>query len=200
MASKAAGKPTQMGCRAGDPCPGNLAEHWARVKYKEELMVGKAFLLIVFSFAALAAVVPSTTAAQSKAGVKVGVLTCNVASGFGFIFGSSKDLKCTYAPDLGQPPERYRGRIQKFGVDIGYTEAGVIVWVVVAPTPDLDQGALTGAYAGVSAEVTAGLGLGANILVGGGNSIALQPVSIAGQRGLNVAAGIGTVVLEWVRQ
>lgn len=169
-------------------------------------MVGRfrtAFLLTVISIAALAAAVPifvSTTAAQSTAGVKVGVLTCNVASGFGFIFGSSKDLKCIFSPDSGQPPQRYRGKIQKFGVDIGYTEAGVILWVVVAPTPDLDHGALTGKYGGVSAEVTVGLGLGANVLVGGGNSIALQPLSISGQQGLNVAAGIGTVVLEWVRQ
>ena len=168
-------------------------------------MVGRfrnAFLLTVISIAVLAAAVPifvSTTAAQSTAGVKVGVLTCNVASGFGFIFGSSKDLKCVFSPDSGQVPQRYRGKIQKFGVDIGYTEAGVILWVVVAPTANLNQGALAGAYAGVTAEVTAGLGLGANILLGGGNSIALQPLSISGQRGLNVAAGIGTVVLEWVR-
>ncbi len=76
----------------------------------------------------------------------------------------------------------------------------MILWVVVAPTTNLDHGALAGEYGGVSAEVTVGLGLGANVLVGGGNSIALQPVSISGQRGLNVAAGIGTVVLEWVRQ
>jgi hypothetical protein len=162
----------------------------------------KALLLTVISFAALAVAVPvfvSTAAAQSTAGVKVGVLTCNVASGYGFIFGSSKDLKCIYSPDSGQRPQRYRGKIQKFGVDIGYTEAGVILWVVVAPTANLNQGALAGSYAGVSAEVTAGLGLGANVLVGGGNSIALQPLSVAGQRGLNVAAGIGTVVLEWAR-
>lgn len=167
-------------------------------------MVGrfrKTILLAVIGFAALAAAVPNmvSTAAAQTTGVKVGVLTCNVASGYGFIFGSSKDLRCVFSPDGGQRSQRYRGKIQKFGVDIGYTEAGVILWVVVAPTTNLNQGALAGSYAGVTAEITAGLGLGANVLLGGGNSIALQPLSVAGQRGLNVAAGIATVVLEWVR-
>ena len=38
------------------------------------------------------------------------------------------------------------------------------------------------------ASATVGVGLGANVLVGGsGNSIALQPVSIEGTTGLNVA-------------
>jgi hypothetical protein len=150
----------------------------------------------VAALTALASVVSGPATAQSKAGVKAGVLKCNVASGFGFIFGSSKDLRCVYAPDGGTGAQRYRGQIKKFGVDIGYTAAGVIVWVVFAPTANVDRGALAGSYAGASAEVTAGLGLGANVLLGGGNSIALQPVSIGGQQGLNVAAGIATVVLE----
>ncbi len=68
-----------------------------------------------------------------------------------------------------------------------------------APTSDLNSGALQGGYIGATAEVTVVLGLGANVLVGGGNSIALQPVSISGQAGLNVAAGIGSVTLNWVR-
>ena len=138
-------------------------------------------------------------AQSSKAGVKAGILRCNVASGFGFVFGSSKDLKCVYSPDNGKNSQRYTGKIQKFGVDIGYTESGVIVWVVIAPTNDVDRGALQGKYVGVTAEVTAGVGLGANALIGGGNSMALQPLSISGQQGLNVAGGIGAVTLKWAQ-
>ena len=135
--------------------------------------------------------------AQSKEGIKVGTLTCNVSSGWGVVFGSSKDLRCTYTPDGKKKSERYSGKIDKFGVDIGYTEAGVIVWVVFAPTKNVDHGALAGKYVGATAEVTIAVGLGANVLVGGGDkSIALQPLSVSGQKGLNIAAGIASVELR----
>lgn len=140
------------------------------------------------------------SSAQAQGGVKAGVLKCNVGSGWGFIFGSSKDLKCIYSKGGGQAPERYAGEIRKYGVDIGYTEGGVLVWTVVAPALDVKPGALAGDYVGGTAEITAGYGLGANALVGGsGDQIALQPLSIQGQEGLNVAAGVGAIHLKAVR-
>jgi len=131
------------------------------------------------------------------AGVKVGQLTCNVASGWGFVFGSSKELHCTFVPNSGAP-EHYTGHINKFGVDIGYTQGGVIVWVVFATSNDvMKPAALQGNYGGVTAGATLGAGLGANVLVGGSNkSIALQPLSVEGNQGLNVAAGIGEITLH----
>jgi hypothetical protein len=138
-------------------------------------------------------------AQNSEAGVKAGVLKCHVASGFGFVFGSSKDLKCVYSPDNAKDSQRYTGKIKTFGVDIGYTQSGVIIWFVFAPTNDVDRGALQGKYVGATAEVTLGAGLGANVLIGGGNSIALQPLSISGQQGLNIAGGIGAVTLTWAQ-
>ncbi len=133
------------------------------------------------------------------AGVKVGTLTCHVASGWGFIFGSSKDLRCNFHPDKGVG-EHYIGTISKFGVDIGYTDSAVIVWAVFAPTAaGPKRGALAGDYAGVTASATAGVGVGANALVGGFNrSFTLQPISIEGNTGLNVAGGIGAMSLRYV--
>ena len=134
----------------------------------------------------------------NAAGVKVGALTCNVASGWGFVFGSSKDIRCTYAPNKGTP-EHYNGTIKKFGVDVGYTSGGVMVWGVVAPTSSLKPGSLTGEYVGATASATAGVGVGANALVGGfDKSVALQPLSVVGNTGLNVAAGIGALDLDYV--
>ncbi len=161
----------------------------------------KRTLLASFAAAAIlagGAAIPGQAAwAQSKQGIKLGTLTCNVSSGWGVVFGSSKDLKCTYTPDGRKKTERYRGKIDKFGIDIGYTEAGVIVWVVFAPTKNVDHGALAGKYVGATAEVTFAVGLGANVLVGGGDkSIALQPLSVSGQKGLNIAAGIASVELR----
>jgi hypothetical protein len=152
-------------------------------------------LSICFAAAALSALALSSPPAQAD-DIQVGVLKCDVASGWGFVFGSSKDLKCLFTRAGTKETERYTGEIDKFGVDIGYTESGVILWAVFAPSKDVPAGALKGTYAGATAEVTASAGLGANVLVGGGNSIALQPLSISGQQGLNVAAGIGAVKLR----
>jgi Protein of unknown function (DUF992) len=136
------------------------------------------------------------TSAQAQGGVQVGTLTCNVASGFGFIFGSSRAINCTFS--RGGPLEHYVGSIDRFGVDIGYLQGGVIIWTVVAPTANIEPGSLAGTYGGATASATVGVGVGANVLVGGsGNSIALQPVSIQGTTGLNVAAGIAAMTLTF---
>lgn len=128
-------------------------------------------------------------------GVKAGVLSCNVASGFGFIFGSSRAVNCTFSPP-GGPPQRYVGSIDQFGVDIGYTAGGVLVWTVLAPTTSPAPGSLAGSYGGVTASATVAVGVGANVLVGGSNNtISLQPLSIEGNTGLNVAAGVAALTL-----
>jgi hypothetical protein len=156
-------------------------------------------LLTVVLFLAGGASLDPGAVAQGKQGVKVGTLKCDVDSGWGLVFGSSKSLKCVYTPDGKKMSERYRGTIDKYGIDIGYTEAGIILWTVFAPTENVDRGALKGKYVGATAEATIAVGLGANVLVGGGNSIALQPLSISGQRGLNLAAGIASVELKAAR-
>ena len=135
--------------------------------------------------------------AQAQA-VKAGVLTCNVAGGFGFIFGSSRAVNCTFSPG-GGPPQHYTGAINKFGVDIGYVQGAVMVWAVLAPTTTPAPGTLAGTYVGATASATVGVGVGANVLVGGsGNSISLQPLSIEGNTGLNVAGGIAEMSLTYV--
>ena len=153
------------------------------------LMMGAAVLVL-----GTLAGVPAVDAAPH--GVKVGTLICNVASGWGFIFGSSKDLRCTFRPN-SHSSEHYTGSISKFGVDIGYTEGGVLIWGVFAPSSDVRAGALQGDYAGATASATVGVGIGANVLIGGlSKSIALQPLSVEGNRGLNVAAGVGAISLH----
>jgi hypothetical protein len=131
----------------------------------------------------------------SGSGVKVGVLNCNVDSGFGLILGSSRDVHCSYIPNAGGG-ERYNGTINKLGVDIGYIKGGILIWNVIAPASNVAPGALAGTYGGATAGATVGVGLGANVLLGGFNkSLALQPVSIEGNTGLNVAAGIAELSL-----
>ena len=136
------------------------------------------------------------TPAQAK-DVTVGVMTCDMDSGFGYVLGSSRDLDCTFMPAAGAP-EHYAGTISKFGVDIGYVQHAVIVWTVVAPTVVLPPGSLAGSYGGATASATVGVGVGANALVGGSSdTISLQPVSIEGGTGLNVAGGFASISLTF---
>ena len=145
-----------------------------------------AVLLTLGSFAAVPA---------QAGGVKIGVLTCHVAPGWGLVLGSSKNMDCEYMP-TGGVGEHYFGTITKIGVDIGYTGGGAIVWGVFAPTAGILPGALQGNYAGVSAQATVGVGPGANVLIGGfDRSISLQPLSVEGNKGLNIAAGVGAMHL-----
>jgi hypothetical protein len=155
--------------------------------------------LIVSALGLAAAMTMQGSPVKAQSGVRIGTLSCNVAAGWGFVFGSSKSLRCTLTPGPGARPEHYVGTISKFGVDIGYTNGGVLVWTVFAPTANIGPGVLTGSYAGATGSATIGVGAGANVLIGGSNrSISLQPLSIEGNTGLNVAGGIAAISLRHV--
>lgn len=142
----------------------------------------------------VASVSPITAHAQN---VRVGAITCHEPSGWGFIFGSSRELRCVYAPVSGAS-EHYAGRITKFGVDVGYSGAATMIWAVFAPSAGVSPGDLAGDYMGVTGGAAVGVGGSANVLVGGSKkSIQLQPVSFAGETGLNVAAGVAGLTLQY---
>lgn len=143
---------------------------------------------------ALSLLHPSDAGAQDR--VEIGLLDCVVSGGSGFIFGSTKDLRCEFQHVDGAL-EPYFGVIKKFGIDIGSTDSSVIRWAVLAPKRELGAGVLAGDYVGISAEATVGVGLGANALLGGsGKSIALQPFSVQSQSGLNFAIGVAGLELR----
>ena len=144
---------------------------------------------------AVAALAP-IGAAEANFGVRIGVLTCDVAGGAGFILGSQKAVACTFN-GIKIRHEPYVGAITKIGLDAGATGGAKIVWAVFAPASNVGPTALEGRYYGVSAEVTPAVGIGANVLIGGfDRSIILQPLSVSGQLGANIAAGIGYLRLK----
>ena len=125
--------------------------------------------------------------------IQVGTLTCSLSASIGLIVASQKNVNCIFKGRPGEPEEAYTGTMTTIGVDIGFTTGGVIVWAVFAGT-NRYAGMLTGTYAGATAEVSVAAGLGANVLVGGSNrSVALQPLSVQGQIGLDIAGGIGAL-------
>ena len=156
-------------------------------------------------FMIVAAVTASVLAAGTAAAqrpvdsVQAGTLTCDISGGVGFIIGSQKTLNCSFVPAVPGPPEFYAGVLSKLGIDIGATAGGAMVWAVYADT-SRGYGFLAGDYAGASGEATVAIGLGANVLVGGSNrTVALQPVSITGQVGLNLALGVASLSIRPAR-
>lgn len=138
-------------------------------------------------------------AAQGANRVKAGVLSCDISGGIGMIIASQKQVTCTFTPTRPGPREVYVGSISKFGLDIGATAGGRMEWAVYAPTTRR-VGALAGRYGGVSGEATVGVGAGVNVLVGGSNrTVSLQPISVEGQAGLNVAGGVTELELRPAR-
>ena len=148
---------------------------------------------------AAAVALPAPAMAQGANRTKVGTLTCDISAGIGLIIASKKDVTCMFTPSQPGPREVYVGSISKFGLDIGATAGGEMIWAVYAPT-NRKFGALAGNYGGASAEATVGAGIGANVLVGGSDrTVTLQPVSVQGQAGLNVAAGVAGLELHPAR-
>jgi hypothetical protein len=159
----------------------------------------KSLLRVTAGAAALSAamLLSSGAALADPAGVRIGTLSCHVSGGVGYIIGSSRRVNCDFEPADNPEGEHYVGHISKFGMDIGFTGGGRMVWAVFAPSSNMAPGALQGNYVGATASATVGVGLGAHALVGGfDRSIALQPLSIEGNTGLNVAAGVGQLTLH----
>lgn len=154
------------------------------------------------AIAALATVVafPLAAEAQAPGRVKVGTLACEMSGGVGLVVTSRKELLCHFRPSVrGWHGESYVGSITRVGLDLGATAGGSLLWGVWAPTT-ASRYALAGRYGGASAEATVVAGLGANVLVGGSNrTVALQPLSVQGQTGLSVAAGVAGLELHPAR-
>jgi Protein of unknown function (DUF992) len=148
---------------------------------------------------ALAAALVAPAIAQQSGGTKIGLLTCKSSAALGLIIGSHQKIRCSFAPDNG-PPENYEGHINRLGLDLGIKGGGVMTWAVFAPVNGYHHGALAGTYVGGSGSASLGVGVGANALVGGSHrSVALQPLSVEGNVGVNLALGVAGLTLRSVR-
>ena len=143
---------------------------------------------------ALEAIAPAAQAEDK--GATVGMLRCNESDGWGLVFGSTRDLNCVFTSSDNKRTSRFKGTIKTYGVDIGYTANAVILWAVVSTNQNFAPGDLAGSYGGATAQVAWAAGLGANVLLGGSKQgFALQPISVAGMNGVNVAGGLTAVDL-----
>jgi hypothetical protein len=153
---------------------------------------------LIGAYAVALAMASSEPAAAQR--LKAGLLTCDVSAGIGYIIGSQKDVSCTFTPEGSGRREDYDGSISKFGLDLGITGPGLMVWGVFTDTV-AGPGFLAGDYVGASGEVSLAAGLGANVLLGGSNrTVALQPLSLSGQIGVNLAVGVASLRLGLPRR
>jgi Protein of unknown function (DUF992) len=144
----------------------------------------------------LAASIAGTNAQAPMTRVRVGILECRGGASIGFIVGSVTNLGCVLRAE-GMPEDRYIATIHKVGLDLGITQETSLAWGVYAPVGRLAPGDLAGYYAGAQGSATLGVGVGGNVLVGGSNnSIALQPLSVQGQVGVSIAAGLESLELR----
>jgi hypothetical protein len=143
-----------------------------------------------------AMLVASFATANAQSQLQVGVLTCEGGPNVSFVVGSSAEMQCVFE-SATRRPEPYIARINRIGLDLGFTQQTGLAWAVYAPTNRIGRGDLAGHFGGVGANASVGIGLGGNLLVGGSNNaFSLQPLSLQGQTGLNVTAGIADVDLR----
>ena len=148
---------------------------------------------------AVASLVASVVTANALPPVRAGILECQGGQNVGFVVGSVTSLECVFQSE-GRRPEPYVATVHRYGVDLGFTDQTRFSWAVSAPSRRLEPGELAGNYGGVGANASVGVGFGGNFLVGGPqNSYGLQPLSVQGQTGLNVAAGIADIELSPVQ-
>lgn len=147
---------------------------------------------------ALIAMLAMPASAQTPASwTQVGMLKCRLNPSIGFIIAGHQSMECGFTQDAPYPPQAYQGALNMLGLDIGISAGGVLGWAVLAPTVGVPAGALAGEYVGASGDIGLGLGVGANVLVGGsGRTFALQPVSLEGSVAVNVALGVSALKLR----
>jgi Protein of unknown function (DUF992) len=143
--------------------------------------------------AALLGIAATTPA---RADVEVGTLSCRSSASAAYIILSGQAFNCSFTPSNGGPVQFYQAVIHRFGAQIGFSNDVSLVWAVFAPTPHVGLGSLAGGYGGVTAGAAVGVGVGANGLLGGTNSVTLQPLSVQGEIGLNAVATVTGLNLE----
>lgn len=154
-------------------------------------------LSIIVATVAAVSLSVAATSAEAQSRVRAGGLSCNLATTVGLIIGSRQQISCTFTPSGGGPVEYYNGHIGRLGLDLGITAGGRMIWGVFARTTKLPPRTLAGTYVGASGDASLGIGGGANVLVGGSNrTISLQPLSLQGQVGVNLALGVASMTLR----
>jgi hypothetical protein len=140
---------------------------------------------------------------SAQGGVQLGVLECHVVAGsrLNLIIRSTADVECTY--NNNGTIERYVGESGiGLGLDLSFRTDEQMHFAVIAASDNVTPGghALAGKYVGGELTATAGVGLGAKALIGGGNNnFSLQPLALEVNKGLGASGGLSFLYIEKAR-
>jgi Protein of unknown function (DUF992) len=146
---------------------------------------------------AILSALSASASAQERPPIRVGGLTCSTGPRVGLVLGSRQDMRCVFSASGTGEQYTYTGTIKRIGLDVGITRGGRLFWAVFARNSQIGRGTLRGNYVGASGNVALGVGVGAKVLVGGSRrTITLQPLSVEGQVGINLALGVTSLRLR----
>ena len=137
---------------------------------------------------------------EQQSGIQVGIITCTVIPGsrVNLLIRSTADVECVYE-NQGQT-ERYIGETGiALGLDLSIKKDEKFAFTVIAASADVQPGAhaLAGKYVGGTLGATAGIGLSASALIGGGEkNVSLQPLALGTSTGIGATGGIGFLYIE----
>jgi hypothetical protein len=158
-------------------------------------------------FAGCTAAVLMTLAAAAAAAqdnevrVEYGMLRCTMTDRTNFVVVSKAEFACIFEHGDDRPSERFAGTIDQVGLDLSRMESQQLIWAVLAPSYDAEVSAMEGFYGGAGAGFSVGQGAGVSVLVGGfDKSFALQPISVSGNSGAGVSAGVQGLRLRYQGQ
>ncbi|MCI0400734.1 MAG: DUF992 domain-containing protein [Gammaproteobacteria bacterium] len=164
--------------------------YWSRNRWSK-IIATTVFIPVTLATLGLA----SPQDALAVPGIEVGVLTCESVPGtrMNLVIHSSVDIECVF--NNAGVEERYHGQTGiGIGVDLTATSDEKFAFTVFALSGDVTPGAhaLTGDYIGGKASAAAGPGVGAAVLIGGGEkNFSLQPLALDTSIGFGAAAGVG---------
>jgi len=159
----------------------------------------KRFVLLALLMPVLGLHAQEQSSTQASSSVETGGLTCyKVEGGYNFIITSKAHARCVFK-NKDALEAWYKGETGVgLGINLKWNAEQTLYFGVLSSTrafvPEGDF--LSGNYAGAGADVAVGVGLGAQVLIGGSDkTTGLQP-AVATSKGVGVAAGLTYLNLE----
>lgn len=138
----------------------------------------------------------ASAVAVSMPKVSAGLLECRGEFATAYGFGSSRKVTCEFRPSMGVN-HYYAGTLERVGLDIGVSDQASMLWMVLAPSAQVEAGALSGRYVGITSGFALGPGFSANLLAAQdpAQQITLQPLSVSSDSGLSLSLAGATLTL-----
>jgi hypothetical protein len=109
----------------------------------------------IASFIVTAAVgaLATPVAAEPAKWLQAGTLTCTMGPSIGLVRSGRQQARCVFESAAAKPTDRYTGKMEREGQDVGIPSGGRFFWAVMTQGPSLPAKALVGRYTGGTGQV-----------------------------------------------